>query len=147
MTDMTEFFGEPIFSYSRAQAIEDGVLADVSETAREAGIRFPVAVTSAVWDRYVEFDPSCAGQSEKGRLWDILWMLRDGIRRSRDCVQINYKLYVAMPYKGDFQSNEERPERGTGLSQTTHRLVTLKAVIGPGDTADPVITIMLPSED
>jgi hypothetical protein len=36
-----------IHSYSRAQAIADGVLIDVSATAREAGIRCPVALTRA----------------------------------------------------------------------------------------------------
>jgi len=37
-----------IFSYTRAQAIEDGVLVDVSELAREASFRYPVAVTQGV---------------------------------------------------------------------------------------------------
>jgi hypothetical protein len=31
-----------IYSYTRAQAIADGVLVDVSELAREAGFRFPL---------------------------------------------------------------------------------------------------------
>ena len=44
-------FGDVIYQYTRAQAIEDGVLIDVSETAREAGITFPTAVTAAVWER------------------------------------------------------------------------------------------------
>ena len=34
-----------IHRYTRAQAIEDGTLVDVTETAREAGWRFPVATT------------------------------------------------------------------------------------------------------
>lgn len=33
---ITEVFGEVIHSYTRAQAIADGVLVDISETAREA---------------------------------------------------------------------------------------------------------------
>jgi len=45
---------EIIYAYTRAQAIEDGELVDLSETAREAGIKFPVAVTRAVWAKYVE---------------------------------------------------------------------------------------------
>jgi hypothetical protein len=36
---------ELIHRYSRADAIRDGVLIDVSETARAAGIRYPVALT------------------------------------------------------------------------------------------------------
>ena len=43
-------FGPVIFAYTRAQAIEDGILVDVSETAREAGFRIPVAITRTVWD-------------------------------------------------------------------------------------------------
>ncbi|MCY4511649.1 MAG: hypothetical protein OXG35_32490, partial [Acidobacteria bacterium] len=37
-----------IHRYTRAQAIKDGTLVDVTETAREAGWRFPVALTAAV---------------------------------------------------------------------------------------------------
>jgi hypothetical protein len=41
---------EVIFSYSRKQAIEDGVLVDLTSLARDAGIKFPVAVTRAVFE-------------------------------------------------------------------------------------------------
>ena len=45
-TDGSEsLFGEVIFSYTRAQAIADRVLIDVTPTAVEAGFRFPTAVT------------------------------------------------------------------------------------------------------
>ena len=37
-----------IHAYSRSQAIEDGVLIDVTATAREAGSRYPVAL-AATW--------------------------------------------------------------------------------------------------
>ena len=43
-------FGPVISIYSRAQAIEDGILVDVSDTAREAGFTIPVAVTRTVWN-------------------------------------------------------------------------------------------------
>lgn len=36
---MGNTFGPVVFSYTRAQAIEDGVLVDVSEMAKEAGIK------------------------------------------------------------------------------------------------------------
>ena len=46
-TDGSEsLFGEVIFSYTRAQAIADRALIDVTPTAAEAGFGFPVAVTS-----------------------------------------------------------------------------------------------------
>ena len=46
-----ELFGPVISSYSRAQAIEDGVLVDITEQARQQRFVFPMAMTSALWDR------------------------------------------------------------------------------------------------
>lgn len=151
MDTRKEIFGETIYGYSRADAIEDGVLVDVTKTAKEAGIRYPVALTQAVWAAYVEFDPATFGQSIDGRLWDVLWMFRSNAKRSEGNTT-TFQLYVAMPDRGDWAANEEVPDADSELSRRTHRLVTLKAVIGPGDDVsetnpDPVITIMLPHED
>lgn len=38
-----------VHAYTRAQALADGMLVDVSEVAREAGFKVPVALTAAVW--------------------------------------------------------------------------------------------------
>ena len=48
---MSSLFADAVLvhAYTRAQAIEDGCLVDVSETAREAGFKVPVALTAAVW--------------------------------------------------------------------------------------------------
>ena len=43
------FFGDIISTYTRAQAIEDGVLIDVSPIAKEAGFEWPVAMTAGAW--------------------------------------------------------------------------------------------------
>ena len=137
---------EIIHAYTRADAIEDGELVDVTETAREAGFKIPVALTSAVWARYVEFDKRSTGQDEAGRLWDVLHMLRYAIKRSGSTSEIRYQLHVAIPGSVPFEANEAPPERGSGLRKSHHRLVTLKAICGPGDTAEPVITVMLPDE-
>lgn len=40
-----------IHRYTRAEALRDGVLIDVSQTARDAGFRYPVALTAAAWAR------------------------------------------------------------------------------------------------
>jgi hypothetical protein len=121
-------FGEVISAYTREQAIADGVLIDVSETAKEAGIRYPTCLTRAVWNRYVEVPDNLPGQDREGRLWDILWMCRWGISRSKDSSELLFELHVA---------NEPGPAKP----------VTLKAICGPGDKAEPVITICLPEED
>lgn len=121
-----------ISSYSRAQAIEDGFLADVSETSehRELGFKFPVALTSAVLERCVEVPAGVELQDWHGRLWDLLWMLRHAIRRSGGGSLIHFSLHV-------------RNDNSAG----TPPLVHLKALCGPGDEAEPVITVMLPDED
>jgi hypothetical protein len=121
---------EVISVYTRAQALEDG-LVDVSEMAKEAGIKFPVALTAAVYGQYVEVPEGITGQDERGRLWDILWMFRCAAAKF-DGSTLLFKLYVR---------NHTRERLGS------RDLVTLKAVCGPGDTPDPVITIMLPEED
>ncbi len=41
-------FGDLIFSYTRTQAIDDGVLIDATELARDAGFKWPVALTADV---------------------------------------------------------------------------------------------------
>ena len=59
----------------------------MTKTAQEAGIRFPVFLTRAVFDTYVAVPPDVTGQDEAGRLWDVVWMLRFGIIRARPGVQ------------------------------------------------------------
>jgi hypothetical protein len=119
-----------IFAYTRAQALADGVLVDVTPTATEAGFRYPVALTAAVWAEFVHVPPRVEGQDEKGRLWDILFMLRFAIRRARDGSELLFSLHV----RNDNQSG-------------TPPLIRLKAVCGPDDDGQPCLTVMLPSED
>ncbi len=140
---MREVFGEPISVYTRAQAIEDGQLIDVSTVAREAGIVWPVAMTSAAWADCVEWTDATearkgyTGQSESGRLWDVCWMLslavRGALRRGLDASQ--QPLYYSLL---------RTPAAGRGVMP---RKATLKFMVGPGDQGEPVITVMLPSED
>jgi len=119
-----------IHRYTRQQAIADGVLTDVSETAREAGFKYPVALTAAVWAKCVTIPPGVLGQDEAGRLWDVLWMLRCAIRISADGPEVQFVLHVR-------NSNRD----------CLPPLVSLKALCGPGDQGEPVLTVMLPDED
>lgn len=119
-----------IHSYSRAEAIEDGFLVDVTATAKEAGFKYPVALTRAVWCNYVEVPSGVQGQDEVGRLWDILTMLRHAIRRSNGSNEMSFHLHVR---------NDNR--------DATPPLVQLKSICGPNDDASPCITVMLPEED
>ena len=65
-------FGAIVYTYTRAHAIADGFQVDATTTAQEAGIRFPVFITRAVYDAYVTVPPAVAGQDEAGRLWDVI---------------------------------------------------------------------------
>ncbi len=126
-----DHFGPVIYSYTRSQAVADGVQVEVSKTAREAGISFPVFLTRGVFDSFVTVPPGVSCQDEAGRLWDIVWMLRFAILRARPGVQrIPVALYVR---------NDNR--RAT--------LIKLVATCGPLDIDDPqpAITVMLPDED
>lgn len=139
-----DLFGERISAYTRAQAIEDGQLIDVSTTAREAGIVWPVALTAAAWADCVEWTEETerrkgyTGQSESGRLWDVCWMLsRVLLRAARQGLQ-------ASPAHPMFVELLRTPREGRGVKP---RLVHLKFIIGPGDNGRPCVTVMLPGED
>ena len=129
--DRENFFGGVIYSYSRAQAVADGVQVDVSKVAAEAGIRYPVFLTRAVFDTYVAVPPDVTGQDEAGRLWDVVWLTRFGIIRARPGVD---RIPVALYVRND--------------NRAPH-LVKLVAMCGALDIDDPQpsITIMLPDED
>ena len=124
-------FGPVIYSYTRAQAVADGVQVEVTKTAQEAGIRFPVFLTRAVYDAFVTVPDGVTCQDEAGRLWDIVWMTRFAIIRARPGVD---RIPVALYVRND-----------------NHRakLVKLIAQCGPLDMDDPqpAITVMMPDED
>ena len=142
-TEIGNILGTVISSYTRAEAIEDGILVDVTETAAEAGFKWPTAITRAAYERYVAVPPGLSGQDIQGRLWDILRMLWVTIRTNKsvgDCCE--FKLLVLFSDTADWQDNEvKHPAEEGGL-----RLVTLNSICGPGDDGEPVITIMLPTE-
>ena len=120
-----------IHSYSRAQALADGALVDCSTLAREAGIRWPTALTAAAWAEAVAMTPAAErGRcDEVGRLWDVVWLLR--LAMGRAPAGATRLAFEALVVRGRIE-----PE-----------IVRLAAVCGPSDDPSPVITIMLPGED
>jgi hypothetical protein len=63
-----------ISRYTRGNAIDDGVLVDVTEQAKETGIRVPTVITSHLHQVLGDIFESSAGQDYRGRLHDVLWM-------------------------------------------------------------------------
>ena len=120
-----EIFGEAICCYTRAQALADGVLMDVSERARRAGIRYPTACTAGVWALI-----DCLPASETDTL--------AGIVRDVRAEEVLRAMLAAIRRGGT---------RGTDRVEFEALGAALWAHCGPGDTAAPVITIMLEGED
>ena len=123
-----------IFSYTRAQAIEDGVLVDLTEWARETGFKIPVACTSTIWHRYITPPAGTRelGQSERGRAHDLLWLLYLAIRRNKTREPTEDRLR----FEVIFLQAPNKPET-----------IQLTAICGPGDKGEPVLTILTSDED
>jgi len=137
-TPLEEYFGGATYTYTREQAIKDGVLVDVSETAREMGFTYPVAVTRTVWDGWIVPDEEARhreGQSESGRLWDILRMLYVAIRRRGAKGSPPGELTFAVIFR-NYRDHRR-------ITETAH----LWSKVGPGDNGEPVITIMEEGDD
>jgi hypothetical protein len=67
-------FDNIIYRYTRQNAIDDGVLVDVTEQAWETGIRLPSVVTAHLHDVLEHIPAQSVGQDYRGRLHDVLWM-------------------------------------------------------------------------
>ena len=129
-------FGNVVFTYTRSQALADGVLVDAGALAREAGFVLPVALTAAVWDDCVAWTEHSSRkqiqQDESGRLWDVLVMAVHAIRTQAGAAT-SQRFWL-----------HRVPRNGRSVQATP---VQLKLAIGPGDDGEPVITILLPQED
>jgi len=126
---------EVISSYSRAQAIEDGVLVDVSEVAREGGFKWPCVITTGVHaliEKAVGSPKHC--NDYQGVLWDILTMARHACLYEDKAIE-NPGRTRQLPFKVIINGCGRR------------RYQDMKIACGPGDTVEPVLTIMLPGED
>lgn len=129
-------FGPAIYSYTRAQAIEDGVLINLGMFVSDAGIpvlelvgiRLPVAMTSAAYDLVIgERDGELLPSDEATRR--VIYFLA------------TLKRAIVADRSGDPQLLEFT------CTSVDLKQLELKAVCGPGDDARPVITVMLPTED
>ncbi len=150
--DLADIFGPVIDAYTRRNAIEDGILVQLSgpgyagddwipAMCKEAGFLYPIAMTATAFHQWVcpiEGDGEVLSpcQDIKGRLWDVLWMLKLAIRAnktSRDTILFSLRIFPNIP-----EGSNRHPRQ---------KLVQLKAVCGPDDDLSQCITIMLPDED
>ena len=123
MKEHDSIFGDAIYSYSRRQAIADGVLVDLCKIVPfRRAFKYHVACTSAVWD-IIEAAITKEHQDLSGIAHDICTMALLTIQLATDPSLIRFKVSIA---------------------GNTH---TFKLHIGPGDEAEPVLTLMFPNED
>ena len=127
---MNELFGPIVHSYTRADAIADGALVDLTAAYPEECrlYRYPVACTAAVWSLVAKAVTSRRhNNDEAGVVWDILYMSQRGVIARPDAQTVLFQVAIT----------------GTGKK----KIHKMKAVCGPGDNWEPVVTIMLPEED
>jgi len=119
-----------VYSYSREQAIADGVLVDVTEAAKAIGFKLHTVVTDHLFHGYVEVPAGLEGegQSVAGRLHDLMVLALFAARKAMNTDRVTFKV--------DFLMEPGRKET-----------VEVVAHIGPGDHGEPVLTIMLPEDD
>ena len=121
-------FGEPIYTFTRRQAIEDGQLVDVTPWADGrsilgGGFKVPVAFTRALWSAVNAIPERLRGVADvRGRAHDVLWMALVACRRARHNANVTFK--VILPRDA---------ERGN--------TVELLANCGPDDDGKPCVTI------
>lgn len=123
---MSFIFGPVVYSYTHAQPLEDGNLEDVSTVAKEAGWKYPVALTAALWSA-VETIPKAHNYHDvQGRLWDVLYMASLMARKSQGS-RFVFELIL-------FREESRK------------KFVQLVADCGPGDQGEPVVTIGFPED-
>ncbi|MFR9754072.1 DUF6573 family protein [Nocardia sp. 004] len=118
---------EVIHSYTRAQAIADGFLFDVTEAARAERFRLPVALAFYAYAEAIDYDGNT--DAHTARITAVLSAARAAIGD-----------WPESAYRGEF-----RIDRGEGGAEPD--VLTLIAHCGPGDQGEPVITIMRPADD
>ena len=119
-----------IYTYTRAQAIEDGVLIDITAEAKAHGFKVHTVVTDNLYRQYVEVPTGLdtEGQSRDGRLHDLLTLALFAARSSKGTDRVYFKVSFLM-----------EPGRLEEANTIAH--------IGPGDHGEPVLTLMLPEDD
>lgn len=136
---LADLFGDPICSYTRAQALSDGTLVALpADLTAEAGFAWPVLVTASVHANVVRWGPREESESpgtcqdQTGRTWDVLWMTR--------CATVSH---------GQAAPGQRVPVplyRVPVTGGTEAELVTLEVVLAVEDD-QPALVLMFPHED
>lgn len=158
-TSKNPFDETPIITvYTRADAIKDGLLIDVSEMARQVGITIPTAITSRVWSEIISPPKAIASlrsglqsvlQSDNVLLlddaWDEVVKFRETGRKRMKNVLWAHRTAVRNSTLAPLQASIEFQV----VIKTDHEKdsVTLKSTTSCEPDFQPVLTIMFSNED
>ena len=120
-----------IYSYSRADAVRDGVLIDITDIAKRFGFKYPVAITSNLYFTYINQNGglNSVNQIDNTRLIDLLTAMYYSIKNCKDS-KTNF-VTVKITIKPSPNETSE---------------IEVWAHCGPADDYRLVITIMLPED-
>jgi hypothetical protein len=113
----------------RQEAIQSGILIDVTPTAKELGLTFPVTITKPLWDIGIVTNQSLSQEEQSGRLRDVLMAFRLRLASLATISPlIDFPALLAMP------------------PSTVPQPVPLFAIIQPDSGNQANVTLLLPNE-
>lgn len=113
----------------RQAAIQSGILIDVTPTAKELGLTFPVTITKPLWDIGIVTNQSLSQEEQTGRLRDVLMAFRLRLASLATISPlIDFPALLAMP------------------PSTVPQAVPLFAIIQPDSGNQANVTLLLPNE-
>ncbi len=113
----------------RQEAIQSGILIDVTPTAKELGLTFPVTITKPLWDIGIVTNQSLSQEEQSGRLRDVLMAFRLRLASLATISPlIDFPALLAMP------------------PSTVPQPVPLFAIIQPDGANQANVTLSLPNE-
>lgn len=131
MPNLEDFFGPVISSYTRQQAIEDGLLVDLTAIAPDVcaqHYKYPIACSTSAWTIIDKAVKNKRWMNDiKGVIHDMLWMSK--------------AMAMRIP-KSEQETLFEVIIRGAGRRSTYQFIIHC----GPGDNAEPVLTITTPED-
>lgn len=126
--DSTAGPGVPTIT-DRQEAIQSGILIDVTPTAQLLGLTFPITVTKPLWDIGIVTNQSLSQEEQRGRLRDILMAFRLKLASLATISPlIDFPALLAMP------------------PSTVPQPVPLFAIIQPDGGNQANVTLLLPNE-
>jgi len=115
--------------FSVQQAIDTGALIDVTPTAKQVGLSFPVTMTKPLWETGIVAGKALTEEEQSARLRDVLMAFRLRLTAQPTTAPlIDFPALLAFPHGA------------------VPRLVPLFALVQPDELNQAMVTLLLPTE-